>query len=215
MSRRREVGRSGGRLRRRPPTRDPRPRILVLCEGAKCEPGYLKAFCRHFRATSVVLDKAAGLDPKALVEVARTRLRESRREAKQYRDKNLEFDQVWCVVDVDDHHRLREARIQARDNDIEIVISNPCFELWLILHFRDQTAHIDRFHLKSACRNLPESDHAGYPSFAVCVSHYDTAVGRARQLDDRNDRDGEPGRNPSTSVYRLTERILEIVNTPT
>ncbi len=103
----------------------------------------------------------------------------------------------------------------ARDNGIELVISNPCFELWLILHFRDQTAYIDRFQLKSACRNLSESDRAGYPPFAICVSHYDTAVGRARQLDDRNDRDGEPGRNPSTSVYRLTERILEIVNLST
>lgn len=215
MSRGRGRGGSRENLRRKPPTRDPRPRILVLCEGAKCEPGYLRAFCRHFRATSVVLDKAAGLDPKALVEVARTRLRESRREAKQYRDKNLEFDQVWCVVDVDDHRRLQEARIMARDNGIELVISNPCFELWLILHFRDQTAYIDRFQLKSACRNLSESDRAGYPPFAICVSHYDTAVGRARQLDDRNDRDGEPGRNPSTSVYRLTERILEIVNLST
>lgn len=215
MSRRREVRGSGGRLRRRPPTRDSLPRILVLCEGAKCEPGYLRAFCRHARNTAVIFDNAAGLDPKALVEVARNRLHESRREAKRYRDAHRAFDQVWCVVDVDDHRRLREARIMARDNGIELVVSNPCFELWLILHFRDQTAYIDRFQLKSACRNLPESDRGGHPPFEKCLSHYDTAVIRARQLDDRNDRDGEPGRNPSTSVYRLTERILEIVSRPT
>ena len=37
-------------LRRRAPSRDPRPRILVVCEGEKTEPAYLKGF---FRALQV------------------------------------------------------------------------------------------------------------------------------------------------------------------
>ncbi len=211
MSRRREVRGSGGSLRRRPPTRDPLPRILVLCEGAKCEPGYLRAFCRHARNTAVVFDNAAGLDPKALVEVARNRLHESRREAKRYRDAHRAFDQVWCVVDVDDHRRLQEARIMARDNDIELVVSNPCFELWLILHFREQTAHIDRFQLKSACRKLPPGNHRDHPPFDAFMPRYDDAVRRARHLDEVHGRNGEPGKNPSTGVHRLTERIRESI----
>ena len=28
----------------------------------------------------------------------------------------------------------------ARDNGIRVAISNPCFELWLVLHYAQQTA---------------------------------------------------------------------------
>jgi hypothetical protein len=44
--------------------------------------------------------------------------------------------------DVDEHPRLDEARVQAHDNDIRVAISNPCFELWLVLHFRSQNAYL-------------------------------------------------------------------------
>ena len=70
--------------------------------------------------------------------------REAERVAKRQRDSYLAFDEVWCVHDVDDHPRLDEARIMARDNDISLAVSNPCFELWLLLHFREDPGMQDR-----------------------------------------------------------------------
>jgi len=60
-------------------------------------------------------------------------------EANSRREKevNLLYNSVWCVFDVDDHPRVADARQMAADNGIELAISNPCFELWLLLHFRD------------------------------------------------------------------------------
>ena len=51
-----------------------------------------------------------------------------------------EIDEFWCVFDVEwprNHPGLGEAIKQARENQIRLAVSNPCFELWLILHFQD------------------------------------------------------------------------------
>jgi hypothetical protein len=50
-------------------------------------------------------------------------------------------DEVWCVFDVDEHPKLAEARDQANANGIQLAVSNPCFELWLLLHFQEHRAH--------------------------------------------------------------------------
>jgi hypothetical protein len=53
-------------------------------------------------------------------------------------------EEVWCVFDIDEHPLIPEAKDQARANGIEMAISNPCFELWALLHFQDQRAHIEQ-----------------------------------------------------------------------
>lgn len=82
--------------------------------------------------------------PRLLVERAAAKKREAQRDAKSRRDEFLAYDEVWCVFDVDEHPHLHDARQQARDNGIDLAVSNPCFELWALLHFQDHTAHIER-----------------------------------------------------------------------
>lgn len=53
------------------------------------------------------------------------------------------------------HPGLTDAIEQARQNGIWLAISNPCFELWLVLHFQDQSAWLDS---DGACRLRRELD---------------------------------------------------------
>jgi hypothetical protein len=56
-------------------------------------------------------------------------------------DEEAEIDEFWCVFDVEwpiNHPNLHDALDRARRNDIQLAISNPCFELWLILEMQDQ-----------------------------------------------------------------------------
>jgi hypothetical protein len=78
---------------------------------------------------------------------------EAREEAKQQRDENLQFDSVWAVFDVDEHPNLAEACALASREGIEVGMSNPCFELWALLHFQDQRAHVERDVLASILRS--------------------------------------------------------------
>lgn len=205
--------RRGRDLKRRPPFREPRKRVLIVCEGSKREPDYFRGFCRCVKARLVEIDSVHGA-PRTLVQHASDVVKAARRRTRR-EDANLGYDEVWCVFDVDEHPGIPDATQQAKANGIRLAISNPCFELWLLIHFRDQNSWVERDRLKSACRQLPESGRDDVPCVESCMEHYEKAVSRARGLDQRHERNGQPGENPSTGIYRLTERILEIVSRPT
>lgn len=196
-------------LGRRRPSLDPRPRVLVVCEGRVTEPQYFDAFRREEenQLVEVLIDSEGGA-PKTLVERAAIRKKNSEEEARRERDENLKYDEIWCVFDVDQHPHIPDARQQARDNGINLAISNPCFELWLLLHFREQNAHIERKPVATLLRTHIRNYHKHVP-FEVLRDGYTEAVQRAKLLDRRRaEIDTESG-NPSTSVYLLTERIRE------
>lgn len=194
-------------LRRRAPRREPRRRILVVCEGGVTEAGYFRDLRAAFRnpLVEVEIDDQGGV-PKTLVERAAERKRSAEREARSRRDIFLRYDEVWCVFDVDEHPHLSDARQQARDNGIDLAVSNPCFELWALLHFQNQTSYLERRDARSRLkRHLPHYEKA--LPFERLRPGYSEAVTRAYELDRRCEADGEPGRNPSTGVHRLTEQI--------
>jgi hypothetical protein len=173
------------------------------------EPEYFDAFRRQERnrLVDVIIDDHGGV-PKTIVERAAALKKDADKEAQRSRDDNLKYDEVWCVFDLDDHPNVPDARQQARDNQIEIALSNPSFELWLLLHFCDQNAHIDRKAALSALKKYI-SKYDKHVPFELLQSRYSQAVNRARLLEKRGIEIGEEGGNPSTTVYRLTERITE------
>lgn len=195
--------------RRRQFGRDLRTRILVVCEGSVTEAEYLKSFRHHFRNSLVRVEvDSHGGAPKILVKRAAKRKEQSEAQAQKRDDDFLLFDEVWCVFDVDEHAHLAEARHQATASGIDLAVSNPCFELWALLHFQEQNAHLPtaeaRIRLK---RYVP--DYGKALPFDRLQTGYEAAVSRAQDLDRRCEADGEPGRNPSTGVYRLTQSIRE------
>jgi hypothetical protein len=120
----------------------------------------------------------------------------------------LRYDHVWCVFDVDEHPHIPDAKQQARDNGIELAISNPCFELWLLLHFQDQRSCIDRSALHHECvKHLPEYEKR--IPFAKVHPNYQEAVRRAHALRAWQESRGcAEDTNPWTVVHELTELIF-------
>ena len=93
----------------------------------------------------IVIDPTPGV-PLTLVERAVARSKA-----------DPEIDECWCVIDVEwpEHHpNLARAIELAESEGIQLAISNPCFELWLILHFQDQTAFLDNRGAESLSRSL-------------------------------------------------------------
>jgi len=197
-------------LARRAPSRAPLPLLLVVCEGEVTEPQYLRGFARAQGANTVRLHvEAPGGDPRALVERAVELRDQAVARAARERDANLAYDEVWCVFDVDDHARLRTARELAERTGIGLAVSNPSFELWLILHFRNQSAHLTS---KRAAEILGKHirDYHKHVRYDELSSGYADAVERAASLERRHLEAGTEDGNPSTGVYYLTERIREL-----
>ena len=178
--------------------------IRVLAEGGVTEPDYMRSWNRRDSGVRLDIDKdSAGCVPKTLVERARKQKESQPR-------KDPDFDEIWCVFDVDVHPDLNSAIAEARDAGIRTAVSNPCFELWLVLHEEDQTAHVHRDTIQRRAEELGLVVDKSIPESARprLLDGYDNAKERAQALDSKHKGDGrKPGANPSSGVWRLVDSI--------
>lgn len=192
--------------RRATPQRETR-QILVFVEGARTEDGYLKHWGRRHRGEVIVnIDERHGA-PLQLVDWAVAAQKHEAYEAR--RGRGNPHDEIWCVFDRDQHPRVAEAIALAEQHGILVALSNPCIELWFILHYEDRTSHIDadkakkRSHELTGCKKtLTEA------ALKDLEARHDQAAERAKALDSKHMGDGSPPRhNPSSEVWKLVERI--------
>jgi RloB-like protein len=196
-------------LRRRVAIRQPRKTLVIFCEGERTEPEYLQALkrkpaVRDVAAVDLRVETGHGGAPLSLVSMASdARSRAVSEEA--------EIDEFWCVFDVEwpvNHPNLKEAIDQAHHNGIRLAVSNPCFELWLILHFQDQGRWLDNDQACRLRRRLDGSSGKGIDA-AKYMPLTSDAARRAVKLDERHSRDSTPfpDNNPSSSMHRLLASV--------
>jgi hypothetical protein len=199
------------RQARRNPFRDPRPTVLIVCEGGETERQYFEKFARHHKNALIKVEVAdrTGV-PFSLVEYTKDYKREIEKKARRQMDQNIAYDSVWCVFDVDQHPRIPDAKVMAAANDINLAISNPCFELWLVLHLRETLGMQHHHAMQDLLETLdPNYDkHVKHVDFPLYIPGYEQAIRRARRMDALAQQVGTPGHNPTTNVYELTELIL-------
>ena len=103
----------------------------------------------------------------------------------------------------------------AHGNGIRLAISDPCFELWGILHYQECNASLDRHECQNKlgewCPGYSKKKRKVFDDPKVIEHNYRDAVGRAENALTRRREEGRPEGNPSTTVHRLTEYILEVV----
>ena len=195
--------RSGKPLKRTPGKRPERRTIVVFCEGVNSEPDYVKALKQ---LTHIAENTALELriHPERSVPLSLVRMA-----VQQKRDP--EVDECWCVFDVEwpqNHPNLTEAKALAESNEVNLAISNPCFELWLILHFQNHHAFIDTAPAERLSRSLENRPGKSIDA-ALYMPLRKEACRRAEQLDKRHERDGTnfPHDNPSSGVYKFLKAV--------
>lgn len=176
-------------LRRRPGVREQRKTVLAVTNGESTERAYLEALRREpwlRQRLVVVVEKGSPIDAV--------------RAAARRRDDN-DFDQAYVVCDVD-QYPVSPPTDEARTYDVNLLWSNPCFEVWLILHHVACSRYLEdagkagdllRVHVKGWSKNRLD--------FGAFRDGVPAAVERARKL-------GEPPHhNPSTALWRLVEAL--------
>lgn len=185
-----DAGRRCQRAARKEPQRKV---ILIVCEG-ETEEAYFRTVKTHFRQPGtpnlkIVRDRS---DPVQAVEKG---LRENR---------DGDFDRVYCVADADKPDRISIARRRiGKRGNVELILSDPCFEVWLLLHFAASDAPFAE--CAAVCARLREylPDYAKGLSydFSSLTSCIDAAIGNAYWLANRN------LATPATDVHRLLDSI--------
>ena len=209
MARRRDRKSRERSLERRAPKRPPYPRMLIVCEGKKTEPLYFHAIKRELRRANahLVILHAGYSEPRQIVDAALEKFRETR-----------QFDRVYAVFDRDAHRTYHDALKVAASldgkelNDLDepvpfaAIASVPCFELWLLLHFDDVQAPLDR---KDAFRrvrgHVPAYDKSYEHAYRDTQSTLATATQRAVRL--RTRFKAASGVDPFTAVDVIVKML--------
>jgi hypothetical protein len=190
-------------LKRRTANRPERKTILVFCEGEASEPDYINGLKRlsgvgDSTAINIEIDPGHGM-PLTLVERAIAR------------NTDDEVDERWCVFDVEwpmNHPHLKRALSRAAEHGIRVAVSNPCFELWLILHYENQTAYLDTAAAVRMSRKL-DGRLGKRIDPSVYMERRQVAAERAARLGLRHAQNQSlfPDDNPSSTMYELLATI--------
>jgi RloB-like protein len=193
-------------LRRRGPQREPKRRFIIFCEGEKTEPTYFAAVGRTCADALIAVTtvRAVGVP----ITIAQSAVAEMRR--RRARNSFEERDEVWAVFDRDEHPRYAEAVGLCENVGVGVGRSDPCFELWLILHERDfdkpDDSHAAQAHLHEL-RPEYDPDRRKTPDCAELMARVEQAEARAEVQLVRRENEGRPHGRPSTTVWRLTRVI--------
>lgn len=188
-----------------------RRRILAITQGKVTEPAYFDCVRRVYRQVVVVV-KDCPKSPQQMLDAA---IAEQAKAAKSREDR---FDSTWIVFDAEerpDEAILRALRQRAGQHDIRLAWSNPCFEVWLLLHLTFSQAQL--FNADQALRQLAtllpgyaKDQRAAERSIATLIPKIATALTHAQRL-----RDGHAARgadefpNPATDVDLLVREIIQ------
>lgn len=184
------------------------PRVLVICEDSKSALTYLREAARYYRADlQVEVTHCGRTDPQGIVG-------EAVRHARKY-------DHVYCAIDRDEHPLFAAAEQLAREHRAKVTMkaSFPCYEFWLLLHFRKARRPYIKTAKHSAgdlaCRDLCAEDgmlnyDKGDPKglFLTLLPRLDDAMRRAVEVLAEADADGNP--NPSTRLHELLEEFQKL-----
>lgn len=221
---------AGHRANRKPKNK----RFLIYSGGIVTEMEYFKyvrqhLFGKYVRSLRIksgersdpVRMEADGFDPKTLVDETAKLLQEDKRDAK--RESYDAFAVVWVITDVDDFgDKLREAVNEGHRRGIEVIISNPCFDVWLIDHVRScprsytQTAECEKLAKQLGLIDMSRNpNNPKHINFDRIVGKYLNAAKNAQQHmdDDRQQRTriSNPGGEyaPWTDVPHVADTLID------
>ena len=191
----------------------PKFKIIAVCEGKNTEPGYLKCFAKYHGNGLIEVETVAPAGaPLTIVQKAVVLRKEKVREAKKDTNSFDKLFEVWAVFDMDEHPNIPQAVDMAKANKVATAISNPCIEIWALLHVDFHRSHIHRHDLQRLLAlKMPKYEPEGSKQFDFeqIKNNFNLARTRAEQLLTDHEATGNPGANPSTNFYLLLDRIIE------
>ena len=197
--------------------------IVIASEGKDTERIYFKALAKEYT------------NPRVHVHILERSVDEQNNSSPEYVLKQLnnyksqyeleDDDELWLVVDKDRWTEAMLSRVAtecSQEVAMHMALSNPCFELWLLLHLEDaasltpeeqkqcmenrrKSKNADPY-LKVRLRQKMGSYHESSYDVLTLIAHIEDAIERARALD-KNPNDRWP-QTLGTRVYLLAESVM-------
>ena len=197
--------------------------FLIACEGVCTEPNYIKNLVRIEKLNKNIAEgtivKIAPHQHSDPCGVLTDLLSTSNKE---------DFDECWIVIDRDavefkgkgfgghTEENFNQAINEAEKNNVKVAFSNPCFELWIVLHFeyrdtqvlRDDIQHkaLEKINSllaqKNKLKNVDELKNFE-ELYSILKDKTSLAIKFAQKLSENEAKQ----KNPSTSVHKLVNAL--------
>ena len=197
--------------------------IVIASEGKDTELIYFKALAKEYTNRRVhvhILERSEAEQNNSSPDHVLKQLNDYKSQYELEAD-----DELWLVVDKDRWTEAMLSRVAtecSQEVAMHMALSNPCFELWLLLHIEDsalltpeeQKQWIENRrkskngdpYLKVRLRQKMGSYHESSYDALALIAHVEDAIERARALD-KNPNDRWP-QTLGTRVYLLAESVM-------
>lgn len=197
--------------------------IVIASEGKDTERIYFTALAKEYTNPRVhvhILERSENEQNNSSPEHVLKQLNDYKSKYELEAD-----DELWLVVDKDqwkDKMLSRVATECALEVSMHMALSNPCFELWLLLHLEDAASLTPEEHmlwmenrrksknadpyLKVRLRQKMGTYHESSYDAMTLIAHIEDAIKRARALD-KTPTDRWP-QTLGTRVYLLAESVM-------
>ena len=197
--------------------------IVIASEGKDTERIYFKALAKEYTNPRVhihILERSEAEQNNSSPEYVLKQLNNYKEQYALESD-----DELWIVVDKDRWTEAMLSRVAtecAQDDYMHMALSNPCIELWLLLHLVDATLLTPEEqqqwlenrrksksadpYLKVRLRQEMGSYHEAAYDAQMLIAHVEAAIERAKALD-KNPADRWP-QTLGTRVYLLAESVM-------
>lgn len=191
--------------------RKQKSKILIAAEGKnKTEKTYFSNFEDDKKSYSITYARGNNTDPLKLVKML----------IKEIDNLKLDLqddDVAYCIFDTDidpNKNKIIEEAIQlAKKNNIKIITSTPCIELWFLLHYDYTTANMDNDEVIKRLKGYYPKYEKNINIYPDIIKEIDLAIERAKKLEkyqiDNNRRIGTVEANPNTEVYKIVEYLMK------
>lgn len=206
----RQLRRESRRLERKRASRAGLPSLLIVCEGRETEPNYLFGLCdaeRINRANVTVIPGDGETDAVRLVRKAQRRFEIDR-----------DFDSVFVVCDCSGEDLSDALALAAkplrhsagRFLTVDLIVSRPCIELWLLLHFEYVARPLPTaaYVLDLLRRHITDYDKADRRIFSKVQAGLDRAITNALRL--KAELAAIGAKSPDTDLPRLIEKLCAL-----
>jgi len=122
---------------------EPKKAFIISCEGENSEPQYFETIrdklSKYIDALIEIeiVPKLSGSAPSNVIDDLQIYIKE-KKEKYGYEKK---YDEFWIVIDREKQETRRDNILKilpiCKSNDIQIAITNPVFEFWVLLHIVD------------------------------------------------------------------------------
>ena len=190
-----------------------KPLIVICSEGGKntSEETYFKNFRSH--DLRIQFSSGNSTDSKGMLEDLKIYIK----------NEDIESEdncKIFLVLDTDLNENkinmIKSIETECKNRDIEIITSSPTFEIWYLMHFRDnRLVFSNSREVKREIKTLIDGYRESTNVFPIINNLLDKAVKTAKSIDTKINSDGEElyNTNPHTSIYKIIDVIKEHNNT--